>query len=76
MSEMSERILAMLLPVSAMALYIGLAAGSASARDIPIDQPTNVSGIRVACTGIGDREENEARWSNYPLKLQTVGDYG
>jgi hypothetical protein len=76
MTEMSERILAGLLPASAMALCLGLAITSASARNLPIDRPTDVSGIKVACTGIGNREESEARWSNYPVKIQTVGGYG
>jgi hypothetical protein len=59
-----------------MALCIGLAMESAQAQSIPVDRPTNVSGVTVACTGIGNREESEARWSNYPLKLQAVGGYG
>ena len=76
MSHMKQRVLAALLPASAFVLCFGLAAQAQTTQRIPVDQPTQVDGIRTACTGIGDREENEGRWSSYPLKLETVGGYG
>ena len=76
MSLLKQRILAALLPASAFVLCMGMAAQAQTPQPLPIDQPTQVDGVRAACTGIGDREENEGRWSSYPLKLETVGGYG
>ncbi|HVZ13798.1 MAG TPA: hypothetical protein VG894_04995, partial [Bauldia sp.] len=43
---------------------------------MPIDQETSVNGIQAACTGVGDQEENKARWASYPVKLVVAGDHG
>ncbi len=76
MSYTKQRILAALLPISGFALCFGMAASAQTAETLPVDQPQNVDGVQTACTGIGDREENETRWNNYPVKLEAVGGYG
>lgn len=38
-----------------------------------IDQETTVNGIPAACTGVGDQQENSARWSAYPVKVVVSG---
>jgi hypothetical protein len=40
---------------------------------MPIDQETSVNGIQAACTGVGDQQENSARWSAYPVKVVVSG---
>ncbi|MGN6146978.1 MAG: hypothetical protein ACTHPD_00410 [Rhizomicrobium sp.] len=40
---------------------------------MPIDQETSVNGIQAACTGVGDQQENNARWSQYPVKVVVSG---
>ena len=40
---------------------------------MPIDQETTVNGIQAACTGVGDEQENRARWSAYPVKIVLSG---
>jgi hypothetical protein len=47
-----------------------------TAGGMPIDQETSVNGIEAACTGVGDQQENRARWSSYPVKLVVAGDRG
>jgi hypothetical protein len=64
------------LPVSAFALCFGMAAQAADVLNLPVDHPVQISGVETACTGIGNREEHEARWSDYSVKLETVGGYG
>lgn len=76
MSLAKQRILASLLPVSGFMLCFGMAAQAQMPQTLPVDQPQQVNGIQAACTGVGDREENEARWGSYPVKLEMVGGYG
>jgi hypothetical protein len=76
MTYTRQRLLAALLPISGLILCFGMAARAETPRSLAIDQPAQVDGVRVACTGIGDYEEQEARWNNYPVKLETVGGYG
>jgi hypothetical protein len=40
---------------------------------MPVDQETSVNGIQAACTGVGDQQENNARWSQYPVKVVVSG---
>ena len=47
-----------------------------TAGGMPIDQETSVNGIEAACTGVGDQQENRARWSSYTVKLVVAGDRG
>lgn len=76
MTYTQERILAALLPASAFLLCFGMAAYAQPPLTLPIDRTEQVDGIATACTGIGDREERESRWHNFPVKLETVGGYG
>ena len=56
--------------------FAGPAAAQSDYRNLPIDQRTYVNNVPVACTGVGDHEEGEARWNNYPVKLETVNGLG
>lgn len=76
MTLTTQRILAALLPASGFLLCFGLAAQAQVPRNLPIDHPVYVHGVKVACTGVGDREQSEARWSDYPVKFEMVGGYG
>jgi hypothetical protein len=70
----------LLLPLAA-SLMLGTAAFAQSSMDpkqstnggMPIDQETSVNGIQAACTGVGDQQENSARWSAYPVKVVVSG---
>ena len=44
-----------------------------TAGGMAIDQETTVNGIPAACTGVGDQQENSARWSAYPVKVVVSG---
>ena len=67
----------LLLSASALALFIAAPASAQSDyRNLPVDQRTDVNNIQIACTGVGDHEEGEARWNNYPVKLETVNGLG
>ena len=70
----------LLIPLAA-SLMLGTAAYAQSNMDpqqstnggMPIDQETSVNGIQAACTGVGDQQENSARWSAYPVKVVVSG---
>jgi len=70
----------LLIPLAA-SLMLGTAAFAQSGMDprqssnggMPIDQETSVNGIQAACTGVGDQQENNARWSAYPVKVVVSG---
>jgi hypothetical protein len=76
MTTFSKRILAALLPASAFALCIGMAAQASPVQDLPVDHPMRVNGVETACTGIGQREEHEGRWGSYPVKMEAVQAHG
>jgi hypothetical protein len=76
MTETKERIVAALLPASVFVLCLGMTAAAETIHTLPVDRPAHVMGISIACTGIGQHEENEARWRDYPVKLEAVGGYG
>ena len=68
----------LLIPLAA-SLMLGTAAFAqsdphqSSNGGMPIDQETSVNGIPAACTGVGDQQENNARWSAYPVKVVVSG---
>ena len=70
----------LLIPLAA-SLMLGTAAFAQSNMDprqstnggMAIDQETSVNGIPAACTGVGDQQENAARWSAYPVKVVVSG---
>jgi hypothetical protein len=70
----------LLMPLAA-SLLLGTAAFAQPGMDprqssnggMPIDQETSVNGIQAACTGVGDQQENSARWSAYPVKVVVSG---
>ena len=61
---------------AALALTLALPAQAETARDLPLDRPTHVNDLQVACTGVGDGAQNKTQWSRYPVKLEAVGGYG
>jgi len=49
---------------------------SALAGDVvvlPSDQPTEVNGYALACTGIGDEAQHDPRWKAFPVRLEFAG---
>ncbi|HEY8947802.1 MAG TPA: hypothetical protein VIM56_02835 [Rhizomicrobium sp.] len=52
---------------------VGMDPRQSSNGGMPIDQETSVNGIQAACTGVGDQQENSARWSAYPVKVVVSG---
>lgn len=49
---------------------------AASVQSLPLDQPQTIDNIRLACTGVGSREQHNPDWKKYAVKLETVGGYG
>jgi hypothetical protein len=76
MTIFGQRVLAVLLPVSAFALCVGLAAQASTVQTLPVDRSTQIRGIDAACTGVGQSDEHENPWNNYPVKLEMVKPYG
>jgi hypothetical protein len=67
----------LLIPLAA-SLMLGTAAFAQDPQQstnggMAIDQETTVNGIQAACTGVGDQQENAARWSAYPVKVVVSG---
>jgi len=40
------------------------------ANTIPADQPTEVNGYEVACSGVGDEARVDARWPTFAVKVE------
>ena len=58
-------------------LAAGLSAAAQAAPDnVPMNAASEVQGVQVACAGVGERDEHNPRWMNYPVKLEFVGGYG
>ncbi|HWA30578.1 MAG TPA: hypothetical protein VG867_05755 [Rhizomicrobium sp.] len=59
--------------LAAAAVLIGGAAGfmwPAHAASLPMDQAITVNGIETACTGIGDAEQTNPLWKEYPVRIE------
>ena len=48
--------------------------GMQSQQDLPMNKGTDVGSGRIACTGVGDNQEHNPRWSSYPVKLVVSGN--
>lgn len=40
------------------------------ANTIPADKPTEVNGINIACSGVGDEAREDPRWAQYAVKIE------
>lgn len=40
---------------------------------LPSDQPVDVNGYQLACTGIGDEAQSDPRWKAFPVRLEFAG---
>jgi len=40
------------------------------ANTIPADQPTDVNGYEVACSGVGDEARTDPRWPAFAVKIE------
>lgn len=40
---------------------------------LPSDQPVEVNGYQLACTGIGDEAQQDPRWKAFPVRLEFAG---
>jgi hypothetical protein len=57
------------------ALIAAVLAGSAAvsadeAQKLPPDEPTNVNGLDLVCTGVGEDARNDPRWRAYPVRIE------
>lgn len=55
------------------ALLAAAASGAAMADDVrvlPWDEPTEVAGYELACTGVGDEARTDPRWPAFALRLE------
>lgn len=53
-----------LMPVAAVAAWAG------DVTQLPDDQPVEVNGIKLACTGIGDDAQHDPRWKAYSSRIE------
>ena len=60
--------------VSAAAAAVALAspavAQPAGVVNLPVDRPTTVQGVQVACTGIGQTARDNPSWLAYPVRVE------
>ena len=42
---------------------------------LPSDQPVDVNGYQLACTGIGDEAQQDPRWKAFPVRLEFAGGH-
>lgn len=61
---------------AALAVALIGAAQAFAATNLPLNSPTTVNGIDAACTGIGEDAQQDARWTAYPLRIETTGKDG
>lgn len=71
MSSRSHLVRMALTSVAAATLIIGTAAAG-DAQSLPLDQESSISGVPVACTGIGEDERDDPRWSAYNAKIEVA----
>lgn len=55
--------------VSVLALASPALAQPAGVVKLPVDRPTTVQGVQVACTGIGQTRD-DPRWLAYPVRVE------
>ena len=57
--------------VFAVAAVMGAVSAIASdVAELPADEPTEVGGIKLACTGIGDDAKHDPRWRTYAMRME------
>ena len=61
---------------SAFAQSPTASAASAAATSLHFDKPMDVNGVSVVCTGVGDSDESNPLWADYPVKVVTAGKDG
>jgi hypothetical protein len=54
----------------AMLAAAAVAAHAADIQTMPIDEPVDVNGVALACTGIGDEAREDPRWKEYAVRLE------
>ena len=63
--------------LAAACVVAGLGAfGVAQAQELVVDAEMTVSGIDVACTGVGDEANSDARWPTYAVRIEFAGPGG
>jgi hypothetical protein len=61
---------AKLIAVAAVAAFTAFPAAGDSATEMPADEPMEVNGIRLACTGVGDDAKRDPRWRAYAMRIE------
>lgn len=60
--------------LSVIAAVVGLLAGAAAAAETPVvapvDQPVQINGVDVACTGYGRAMREDPRWQAYGVRIE------
>lgn len=54
----------------ALASFGCSAALAADVVKLPADEPSEVNGFEVACTGVGEEARNDPRWLSYPVRIE------
>jgi hypothetical protein len=79
MRSMLNARLARYLAVSLAAGALIFEAGRAPAQTegpLPLDNPTEISGVETVCTGVGLEARSDERWNAYSLKVELAGKGG
>lgn len=63
------------LPTAFVVASLG-AFGVAQGQELAVDAEMTVSGIDVACTGVGDEANSDARWPTYAVRIEFAGPGG
>jgi hypothetical protein len=61
--------------IVAAAVAVQMGAGAAAPTIVPLDTEASVSGVPVACTGVGEAKLNP-HWDSYPVRVAFSGAKG
>lgn len=63
-----------------LVIFLSFAAAGANAQEAPIplpmDTPSVVAGLDMACSGIGEEAQLDPRWDAYSVRVEFAGGYG
>jgi hypothetical protein len=55
----------------AIAAVVACATAKADDADtMPNDEPIDVNGVRLACTGVGDEAKEDPRWAEFAMRIE------
>lgn len=62
--------------VISLTLSCFVSANIVQGQELPVDVEMSVSGVDVACTGVGDEANSDPRWPEYPVRIEFAGPGG